>query len=175
MPHPFSKIELPSFQDIRSKMKGITFTTNRALDTIAEEKAAAWKANIPKISIFSFFPLNSPKGQFLQTMSAAIQKKLTPVSLLFMPDLEALASLAIYAQHRVVTHALFACDLETLQKVNDFLLPLNLQGEKKSDLFFYERYTLYQTSFMQLVVSDTLPTDMQQKKLLWNTLQSFVG
>jgi len=171
LPRPFVRPELPSFDDIKSKIKIGQLAKEPSVDTIAVEKERAWMKDAPQFALLSFFPKNSPKSQFIETIAHAIHTRLGSCKLFHLPDLETLTELYIYAQHLCLKTCLIASDSVTQAKANEFWLPLNLEEEPRTNELFNKRSMMYSTALYDITVSDTLATDAEQKRELWSAIK----
>lgn len=172
LPRPFARASRPLFDDIKAAIKIGPLVKETPDDSTAREKERAWATSAPPIILFSFFPKNSPKAQFIETICEAISSRLSRCKLYHLPDLEELTESYILAQNSCLKACLFASDLSSQSKVNEFLLPLNLEADVRSNELFYKRGTLYQTALFDICVSDDLATNTEQKKKLWSEIKN---
>jgi len=167
-----------SFDDLKAKLKGlgvqIPLVETPVCEEEAEKKSNAWKEKVPQGMVISFFPSDSIQGQVVKNLTRAIHTKLAPAHMIFSPGKEALAELFIYAQAQLLKAVFFATDRALKSKINEFVLPLELEELKEKGEILGNRGQLFDTPLFDLHVSETLSTSKEEKQAVWNALKAVI-
>ena len=170
---------LPDFHLLKTKLKGYGITIPTASIQLSDENAKkisdAWKKKVPQVIILSFFPVESIHATLLKNVTAAINTKLTSAAIIQFPGKESLTELSIYAEHRLLKAIFIASDSSTRAKMNEFLLPLDLEENKTSDAVMTPRGKLDETPLFELLITEKMMNSKEEKHALWNSLKAAIA
>lgn len=179
LPKPFHKKEPLPLDDMKEKIQKyapLLKTVETPLSDIeAIKKASAWKELYPKCAIISFLPPASSEAKFLKNVFEAIKERLTTAKLYF-PATDALLELLLLAEHNHLKTIIVAYTSESSLKVNDFTSQLVRPTEKKEALPNLTpltlRGSLFNTQLVDLVVTESMQNNPQEKAALWKMLRT---